>query len=112
MTIQNMQEMVDLWIQKYGVRYFDVMTNLALLMEEVGEFARITARVYGEQSFKESTTPPDTKEALADEIADIMFVLTCLANQMHIDLNRAMMRNLEKKTSRDKNRHGQNPKLQ
>ena len=107
-----MQETVDQWIKKYGVRYFDVMTNLALLMEEVGEFARITARVYGEQSFKEGATPPDTKEALADEIADIMFVLTCLANQMHIDLNKAMMRNLEKKTSRDKNRHGQNPKLQ
>ena len=111
MTIQEMQSQTDAWIQQYGVRYFHELTNVALLMEEVGEFARITARVYGEQSYQEGTKPDDPKEALADEMADILFVLTCLANQMQIDLEDAMTKNLAKKTSRDKDRHQQNPRL-
>lgn len=111
MTIKEMQDQVDAWIRQYGVRYYHELTNLALLMEEVGEFARITARVYGEQSFKAGTVPADPKEMLADEMADIVFVLTCLANQMQIDLDKAMVKNLEKKTRRDSDRHLSNPKL-
>lgn len=111
MTLREMQAKIDSWIQQYGVRYYHELTNVALLMEEVGEFSRIAARVYGEQSFKPGTQPADTKEALADEMADIVFVLTCLANQLHIDLEDAMTRNLEKKSTRDKDRHVQNPKL-
>lgn len=111
MTIKEMQMQIDSWIQQYGIRYFHELTNIALLIEEVGELARITVRVYGEQSFKEGTEPADPNEALADEMADIIFVITCLANQMHIDLEDAITKNLAKKTLRDKDRHLQNPKL-
>ncbi len=111
MTIQELQTKVDAWIRQYGVRYYNELTNVALLMEEIGEFSRIAARVYGEQSFKPETEPSDIKEALADEMADILFVLACLANQMSIDLDDAVIRNLLKKTNRDSNRHQQNPKL-
>ncbi len=107
MTLKQAQQKVDEWIKTYGVRYFDEMTNLALLMEEVGELARIMARTFGEQSFKES----DKHKNLEEEIADILFVLICIANQTGIDLTEALEKTLEKKTSRDKNRHKQNPKL-
>ncbi len=107
MTIKEAQEIVDKWINTIGVRYFNELTNTALLMEEVGEVARIMARTYGEQSFKES----DTDHDLADEMADVLFVLICLANQTGIDLTEALKKNLEKKTSRDKDRHSNNIKL-
>jgi len=107
MEIKEAQKIVDDWINDYGVRYFDEMTNTAMLMEEVGEVARIMARRYGEQSEKES----DKNKDLGEEIADVMFVLICLANQTGIDLEEAMMKNLEKKTKRDATRHKENPKL-
>lgn len=112
MTINQLQEQVDTWIRQYGVRYYAELTNVALLMEEVGEFARLVAVVHGEHSFKKESEPKDIKEALADEMGDIFFVLTCLANQMHIDLDKAIERNLVKKTQRDGTRHQDNPKLQ
>lgn len=111
MTLSELQQQIDTWINQYGVRYYNELTNTTLLMEEVGEFSRLAARVFGEQSFKPGTEPIDTKEALADELADIMFVLVCLANQMHIDLDDAILQNLQKKTQRDKDRHSQNPRL-
>ena len=107
MEIKEAQKIVDDWINEYGVRYFDEMTNTAILMEEVGEVARIMARRYGEQSEKES----DKGKDLGDEMADVMFVLICLANQTGIDLEEAMRKNLEKKTKRDHSRHKDNPKL-
>ena len=107
MTIQDAQTTVDSWIKTTGIRYFNELTNTALLMEEVGEVARIMARQYGEQSFKKS----DTDVNLADEMADVLFVLICLANQTGIDLTKAMERNIEKKSIRDKSRHKQNNKL-
>ena len=107
MTIEEAQARVDAWIKEYGVRYFNEMTNLAVLMEEVGEVARIMARRYGEQSEKES----DKDKRLDDELADVLFVLMCIANQTGIDLTQALEKNLEKKTLRDANRHKQNPKL-
>jgi NTP pyrophosphatase (non-canonical NTP hydrolase) len=107
MTVRDLQIVVDQWIQTYGVRYFSEMTNLAVLMEEVGELARLMARAYGEQSFKESKPSAD----LGDEIADVLFVLTCIANQTGVDLENAMRRNLKKKTDRDRDRHRSNPKL-
>ena len=107
LTVKDLQATVDRWINTYGVRYFSEMTNLAVLMEEVGELARIMARTYGEQSFK---TTPD-KSALADEIADVLFVLVCIANQTGVDLETAVSRNLKKKTDRDNTRHQSNPKL-
>ena len=106
-TLKNAQTIVDDWIKSHGVRYFSELTNLAQLIEEVGEVARIISRTYGEQSFKES----DRKVNLADELADVMFVLICLANQTGIDLTDAFKRNLDKKTTRDKDRHKNNPKL-
>jgi len=106
MTIQELQTQIDQWIQDYGVRYFSELTNLGILMEEVGEVARIMTRQYGEQSFKTSDA-----QNLADELADVLFVLTCIANQTGINLTQAMHRNLEKKTSRDKDRHKNNTKL-
>jgi NTP pyrophosphatase (non-canonical NTP hydrolase) len=112
MTVQELQSEVDLWIQQHGVRYFNELTNVALLMEEVGEFARLMARRYGEQSFKQGTEPTDLKDALTDEMGDIVFVLTCLANQTGIDLTGAIEKNLLKKSNRDNQRHHQNPKLQ
>ncbi len=107
MDIQKAQEIVDQWIQENGIRYFDELTNTTILMEEVGELARVMARTYGEQSFKES----DKSVKMGDEMADIFFVLICLANQTGIDLNTALERNLQKKTDRDPERHKQNPKL-
>lgn len=107
MTIEEAQARVDAWIKEYGVRYFNEMTNLAVLMEEVGEVARIMARRYGEQSEKES----DKGKRLDDELADVLFVLMCIANQTGIDLTQALEKNLEKKTLRDANRHRENPKL-
>ncbi len=107
MTIKNAQETVDKWINDIGVRYFNELTNMALLTEEVGELARIIARTYGEQSFKES----DKDRDLSDEMADVLFVLICLANQTGVDLTEALQKSLEKKTKRDKNRHKNNEKL-
>lgn len=107
MEIKALQEKVDQWIKQYGVRYFDEMTNTAMLMEEVGEVARIMARRYGEQSEKES----DKNKDLGEELADVLFVLTCLANQTGIDLEEAINKNFEKKTKRDATRHIDNDKL-
>ena len=106
-TITQAQEKVDEWIKNYGVRYFNELTNMALLTEEVGEVARIMARLYGEQSSKEN----DLKYKLSDELADVLFVLICLANQTGIDLEDAFRKNLEKKTNRDSERHTGNEKL-
>ncbi len=108
MTIQEAQKKVDDWIKEYGVRYFNELTNMVILTEEVGEVARIIARTYGEQSVGTATLG---KETLADEIADVFFVLICLANQTGIDLETAFQNNLYKKTSRDFDRHQQNDKL-
>ncbi|WNJ16358.1 nucleotide pyrophosphohydrolase [Pontibacter sp. G13] len=107
MTIQEAQQTVDKWIKEIGVRYFSELTNTAMLMEEVGEVARIMARQYGEQSFKKS----DEAVNLADEMADVLFVLICLANQTGIDLEDALRKNLDKKTKRDATRHQENEKL-
>lgn len=107
MTIQEAQRTVDTWINTTGVRYFNELTNMAMLTEEVGEVARIIARRYGEQSEKES----DKAKDLGDEMADVLFVLICLANQTGVDLTEALRRNLEKKTARDADRHQNNPKL-
>lgn len=108
MTISEAQKLVDDWIKTYGVRYFNELTNMAQLTEEVGEVARIIARRYGEQSEKES----DKNKDLGDEMADVLWVLICLANQTGVDLTEAFKKNVEKKTLRDKDRHHQNPKLQ
>ena len=107
MTLKETQEIVDSWIKEHGVRYFNELTNLAILTEEVGEVARIMSRRYGEQSEKDS----DKNKDLADEVADVLFVLTCIANQTGIDLEDAMKKNLEKKTKRDFDRHKNNEKL-
>lgn len=107
MHIKQAQEAVDAWIKKFGVRYFSELTNTAMLMEEVGEVARIMARRYGEQSEKES----DKNKDLGEELADVLFVLICLANQTGVDLEEALDRNLRKKTDRDSDRHHANPKL-
>ncbi|MDD4589289.1 MAG: nucleotide pyrophosphohydrolase [Parabacteroides sp.] len=106
-SIRQAQEMVDKWIKTYGVRYFNELTNMTILTEEVGEVARIIARKYGEQSFKES----DKQKDLGDEMADVLWVLLCLANQTGINMTEAFQKNLEKKTSRDKERHINNKKL-
>src|SRR4051812_8839344 len=108
MTLQEAQSQVDNWIKTIGVRYFTELTNTAILMEEVGEVARIMARTYGDQSFKKA----DMAKDLGDEMADVLFVLICLANQTGVDLTEAFARNLEKKTVRDADRHKNNPKLQ
>jgi NTP pyrophosphatase (non-canonical NTP hydrolase) len=108
MTIQQAQQQVDQWIKTTGVRYFNELTNMALLTEEVGELARIIARRYGEQSEKET----DKNKDLGDEMADVLWVLISLANQTGVNLTEAFQKNMEKKTLRDKNRHHQNPKLQ
>ena len=107
MTIKEAQQTIDKWIKTTGIRYFNELTNTAILMEEVGEVARIMARKYGEQSFKKS----DKNVNLADEMADVLFVLICLANQTGIDLTDALEKNLRKKSIRDINRHQNNPKL-
>jgi NTP pyrophosphatase (non-canonical NTP hydrolase) len=106
-TLPEAQQLVDQWIKTIGVRYFSELTNLAILTEEVGELARIMARTYGDQSFKKS----DEGKDLADEMADVLWVLICLANQTGVDLNDAFLKNIEKKTSRDKDRHQNNGKL-
>jgi NTP pyrophosphatase (non-canonical NTP hydrolase) len=106
MEIRDLQQRVDEWIHTYGVRYFSELTNMAVLTEEVGELARVMARRYGDQSFKAGE-----KDNLADEMADVLWVLTCLANQTGVDLEQAMERNFRKKTERDKERHKLNPKL-
>ena len=107
MTIEEAQKIVDEWIKTHGVRYFNELTNMTLLTEEVGELARIIARTYGEQSFKES----DKKYDLADEMADVLWVLICLANQTGVNLTEAFEKTIEKKTNRDKERHINNGKL-
>jgi len=106
-TISEAQQMVDQWIKTIGVRYFSELTNMTILTEEVGELARIMARTYGDQSFKKS----DEGKNLADEMADVLWVLICLANQTGVDLNKAFLKNIEKKTNRDKDRHRNNEKL-
>lgn len=106
-TLRESQKIVDDWIRTVGVRYYSELTNTAVLMEEVGELARIMARTYGDQSFKKS----DEQYDLADEMADILFVLICLANQTGVDLTEAFTKNMDKKTKRDKTRHANNPKL-
>lgn len=107
MTIQDAQTQVDHWINTIGVRYFNELTNLGILMEEVGELSRIMVRKYGEQSFKGQ----ENEQALADEMADVLWVLICLANQTGVNLTEALQKNIEKKTLRDKDRHKNNPKL-
>jgi len=108
LTLRDLQDQVDTWIRDVGVRYFSELTNLAVLVEEVGELSRILSRTYGDQSFKKT----DTAHSLPDEMADVLFVLVCLANQTGVDLTRAMADNLAKKTARDAERHKNNPKLQ
>ena len=107
MTIQETQKKVDAWIKTVGVRYFSELTNMAILTEEVGELARIMARKYGDQSFKKN----ESDAHLADEMADVLWVLICLANQTGVDLDKALQQNLEKKTTRDAQRHQENEKL-
>lgn len=107
MTIKEAQKQVDEWIKTYGVRYFSELTNMAILTEEVGEVARIMARTYGDQSFKKT----DLDKDLSDEIADVLWVLICLANQTGIDLEEALQKNIDKKTKRDATRHTKNSKL-
>jgi NTP pyrophosphatase (non-canonical NTP hydrolase) len=107
MTIKEAQSKVDNWIKKHGVRYFSELTNMAMLTEEVGEVARIVARQYGDQSFKKS----DKGKKLEEELADVLFVLICLANQTGVDLEEALKKNLDKKTKRDSKRHKRNKKL-
>jgi NTP pyrophosphatase (non-canonical NTP hydrolase) len=107
MTISDAQQEVDEWIKTYGVRYFSELTNMTILTEEVGELARVMARTYGDQSFKKS----DLGKELGDEMADVLWVLLCLANQTGVDLTAAFRKNLQKKTDRDKDRHKNNPKL-
>ena len=111
LTLRDAQSAVDEWIQTLGVRYFSELTNLAQLTEEVGELARLLSRTYGEQSFKPGRDPVDPTEAIADELADILFVTICLANQTGVDLTDALRSNLQKKTDRDGTRHQDNPKL-
>ena len=106
MTLEESQKEVDRWIKTYGVRYFSELTNMVVLTEEVGELARVMARKYGDQSFKQGE-----KDNLADEMADVLWVLICLANQTGVNLTEAFRQNLEKKTNRDKDRHKNNPKL-
>ena len=112
MNIEELQKKVDDWITEYGVRYFDELTNTILLSEEVGELSRLIARKFGEQSFKTEISEGEIKEKISDEIADIIFVIICLANQMNINLDQAIDKNLQKKTNRDLDRHKQNKKLQ
>jgi len=111
MTIQELQQDVDKWINSIGVRYFNEMTNMAILTEEVGELARVLSRTYGEQSFKKEVSDIEKKEMLADEMADVLWVLTCLANQTGVDLEKAIRKNMVKKTNRDMDRHKNNSKL-
>lgn len=111
MTIKEAQNTVDKWINTIGIRYYNELTNTAILMEEVGEVARLMARLYGEQSFKNKQQAVTAKTDLADEMADVLFVLLCLANQTGVDLTTALAQNLDKKTKRDTTRHAENEKL-
>lgn len=111
MTIEELQHTVDTWINTVGIRYYNELTNMAVLMEEVGEVARLMARLYGEQSFKTPELAATAREDLADEMADVLFVLTCLANQTGVNLTEALTKNLDKKTRRDAQRHAGNQKL-
>ncbi len=111
MTIKQTQDEVDHWIKTIGQRYFNELTNMAILTEEVGELSKIMARLYGEQSFKTKEKENSAMKDLADEMADVFFVLVCLANQTGVDLTTALKKNFEKKTIRDKDRHANNPKL-
>ena len=111
MTLEQAQATVDNWIKTIGIRYYNELTNTAVLMEEVGEVARLMARIYGEQSFKRKEDEATAKDHLADEMADVLFVLICLANQTGVDLTDALRKNLEKKTNRDATRHAENEKL-
>lgn len=111
MTIEELQTAVDQWITSIGVRYFNELTNMAILTEEVGELARVMSRKYGEQSFKKEVSTVEQQEMLADEIADVLWVLTCIANQTGVDLTAAVQKNMLKKTNRDSNRHKSNKKL-
>ncbi len=106
LTLKEAQKIVDEWIKSFGIRYYSELTNMAILTEEVGELARIFSRKYGEQSFKEGESQDES-----DEMADVLFVLICLANQTGVDLTEALKKSLEKKTNRDKERHANNPKL-
>lgn len=112
LSLAQAQRIVDEWIKTYGVRYYSEMTNLAILMEETGELARLFARHFGEQTFKKGHEPQNIQHEIADEMADILFVLLCLANQTNIDLQEAFLKNIQKKTNRDIIRHQNNPKLQ
>lgn len=111
MHIKEAQKEIDHWIRTVGVRYFNELTNMAILTEEVGELARLVSREYGEQSFKEQISKEEIKERLSDEMGDIFFVLSCLANQMDIDLEQSFSKGMEKRTTRDSLRHKQNEKL-
>lgn len=111
MTIRELQTRTDEWIKTYGVRYFNELTNTAILAEEVGELSSLMAREYGEQSFKQGKEPADVKAKIAEELTDIIFVVSCLANQMDIDLEKELEKNFEKKTRRDQERHINNNKL-
>ncbi|SRR6056297_1022640 len=111
LTVKEAQKKVDDWIQTIGQRYFNELTNTAVLMEEVGELARYMSRLYGEQSFKEKITEQKARQAMADEMADVLFVLIALANQTGVDLSAAFLNSLKKKTQRDAQRHRENPKL-
>ncbi len=111
MTLEAAQKTVDEWIRTIGVRYYSELTNMAILTEEVGEVARLMSRMYGEQSFKKTEDAENAPENLADEMADVLFVLICLANQTGVDLSLALQKNLDKKTKRDAERHANNEKL-
>ena len=111
MRVTEWQKEIDSWIKRYGVKYFKPLTNMAILMEEVGELARILARLHGEQSFKEPINSEEITHRISDEMADVLFVLACLANQHGINLESAIKKNLEKKTNRDATRHLENKKL-
>ena len=113
MTIEEAQQAIDQWINEYGVRYFSELTNMAVLTEEVGELAKIVARRYGEQSWKadDPRAADNGQQALGDEMADVLWVLLCIANQTGIDLTKELQKNIDKKTKRDKERHINNPKL-
>ena len=112
MTIKEAQKQVDQWINTFGVRYFNELTNTAILMEETGELARLMSRVYGEQSFKNKSDEENAGALIKEEIADILWVIICLANQMDIDLDMAFQQSMIKKTNRDRNRHKNNPSLE
>lgn len=111
MTLQEAQQAVDAWIREFGVRYYSELTNMAILTEEVGEVARLMARMYGEQSFKTAEQAATAKDDLAEEMGDVLFVLLCLANQTGIDLQASLQKIMDKRAVRDKDRHAQNPKL-